>query len=203
MKPTHWMIFPYKLNSKAIHIPDTEIRSKYPKTYEYLKKNKVTLLNKSNTDASNWWLYPYPKNLSLFQNVKLIVQVISKTGKYAYDDTGIYFTGGGNGPYYGIFQKESDNPQSIHYLQGILNSNLADFYLHKISSPFRGGYWSYGKRFIEKIPIRTINFEDPKDIALHDKMVALVEQMLQLHKDLENAKTPQRKTKNSAPNRCN
>ncbi|MFA0834566.1 MAG: Eco57I restriction-modification methylase domain-containing protein [Methanobacterium formicicum] len=193
LKINHWMIFPYKLNSKATPISENEIRMKYPKTYEYLKNHKKPLLNKSNTDSTNWWLYAYPKNLLLHENKKLIVQVISKKGKYAYDNQGIYFTGGGNGPYYGILFKKSENPHSIHYLQGILSSKLADFYLHKISSPFKGGYWSYGKRFIEKIPIRTINFDYPDDVARHDRMVTLVKQMLQLHKDSERARTPQDK----------
>ena len=76
---------------------------------------------------------------------------------------------------------------------GILSSKLLDFYLHKISSPFRGGYWSYGKRFIEKLPIRTINFDDPEDVAKHDKMVQLVDKMLELNKRLAGTKTPNEK----------
>ena len=98
---------------------------------------------------------------------KIIIQVISKTGKYGYDDSGIYFTGGGNGPYYGIRFLKEDSPYSLHYLQGILSSKVLDFYLHKISSPFRGGYWSYGKRFIEKLPIRNIDFDKQEDVVLH------------------------------------
>ena len=81
----------------------------------------------------------------------------------------------------------------MHYLQGLLTSRLLDAYLHSISSPFRGGYWSYGKRFIEQIPIRTINFSDPADKARHDKMVEMVERMLSLHKRLAEARAPQDK----------
>lgn len=36
---------------------------------------------------------------------------------------------------------------------------------------------------IEKLPIRRINFDDPADVARHDKMVALVEEMLRLQKE--------------------
>jgi len=39
-------------------------------------------------------------------------------------------------------------------------------------------------------PIRTINFDDPADVAQHEKMVALVEQMLALHKKLAAATIP-------------
>ena len=41
--------------------------------------------------------------------------------------------------------------------------------------------------------MRTIDFDDPADVARHDRMVALVERMLALHKQLADAKTPQAK----------
>ena len=33
------------------------------------------------------------------------------------------------------------------------------------------------------LPIRRINFDDPADVARHDRMVALVEEMLRLQKE--------------------
>ena len=69
-------------------------------------------------------------------------------------------------------------------MQALLSSRLLDFCLQRVSSPFRGGYWSYGKRFIEQLPIRTIDFNSPADVARHDRMVGLVERMLDLHKKL-------------------
>jgi hypothetical protein len=56
------------------------------------------------------------------------------------------------------------------------------------------GYYSFEARFIRSEPIRPINFSDPADKARHDRMVALVEQMLTLHKQLAAAKTPDAKT---------
>jgi hypothetical protein len=43
----------------------------------------------------------------------------------------------------------------------------------------RGGYYSYESRFIRRLPIRLIDFADPADAARHDRMVALVERMLE------------------------
>lgn len=40
----------------------------------------------------------------------------------------------------------------------------------------------------------TINFPNPADVARHDQMVALVERMLDLHKRLAAAQSPQEKT---------
>ena len=48
---------------------------------------------------------------------------------------------------------------------------------------------------LEKIPIRTINFDDPKEKNTHDRLVKLVEQMLELHKRLKDARTPDEKVR--------
>jgi hypothetical protein len=194
----HWLVFPYRLaNDKATLIPPSEMASLYPRAWEYLKENSKALRSRESGKADNdqWYGYIYRKNLTLFATPKLIVQVISLLGRYAYDDTDFYFSGGGNGPYYGIRWKERHDPHSLHYLQALLSSRLVDSYLRQISSPFRGGYWSYGKRFIEQLPIRTINFSDPTDKSRHDRMVKLVEQMLLLHKQMMAAKTPDEKTR--------
>ena len=40
------------------------------------------------------------------------------------------------------------------------------------------------------LPIRPIDFSDPADVARHDRMVALVQTILDLHKRLPAAQTP-------------
>jgi len=72
------------------------------------------------------------------------------------------------------------------YLLGILNSRLFWFAISNISIPFgiRAGEYRYRLiyQYMEKVPIRPINFSAPADKARHDKMVALVERMLELNK---------------------
>jgi len=191
------IIFPYYLTNdrKAKLIPIEKMSSDFPKTWDYLLSKEKFLRDREGGkwNHEQWYAYGRTQNLTQMDNPKLIIQVISKTGKYAYDTDGIYFTGGGNGPYYGLRWLNAENPHSLHYLQGLLTSKLLDAYLHSISSPFRGGYWSYGKRFIEQLPIRTIDFSDPTDKAYHDRMVELVNQMLSLYKCLAETKSPHEK----------
>ena len=47
---------------------------------------------------------------------------------------------------------------------------------------------------LAQLPIRTITFSNKSDKSRHDRMVKLVEEMLELHKRLSAAKTPQEKT---------
>ena len=58
----------------------------------------------------------------------------------------------------------------------------------------RQGYSHYMTQYIEQLPIRTIDFTDPADKAHHDRMVALVTQMLDLNKKLQDARLEQEKT---------
>jgi len=69
----------------------------------------------------------------------------------------------------------SDGVVSLKYLQGILASHLINFWCINYLAD------DMNKAYLEKIPIRAINFTDPADVARHDRMVALVTQMLDLH----------------------
>jgi len=57
-----------------------------------------------------------------------------------------------------------------------------DWFISATSTVFRGGWFSYEKRFIGEFPIRPIDFSNPADVAKHDKTVGLVERMLELNK---------------------
>jgi hypothetical protein len=71
---------------------------------------------------------------------------------------------------------------SYQYLCGLLNSRLLNLYLKQVTTNFRGGYFAANKQFIEQLPIRTINLNDPTEKAQHDKLVSLVNNMLELQK---------------------
>lgn len=60
----------------------------------------------------------------------------------------------------------------------MLNSKLLDAYLKSFSSPFQHGYYAYNRQYIERLPIRTINFKNKAEKTLHDRLSRLVEQML-------------------------
>ncbi len=88
----------------------------------------------------------------------------------------------------------TDRPIAYEYILGLLNSRLLDYYLQRISTTFRGGYYAYSRQYIEQLPIRTIDFSDPEDVARHDRMVELVERMLALHEKLAEARIERERT---------
>ena len=69
------------------------------------------------------------------------------------------------------------------YLLGLLNSRLLFWYLARISNRFRGGWITCTKQYVGQLPIRALNLADPSERAVHDRMTALVEEMLRLKKE--------------------
>jgi len=141
-----------------------------------------------------WYAYVYPKSIPLFAQRKILTPSIASGASYTFDEKGeLYFVGSGGGGGYGIII--ADECQiSYEYLLGIPNSKLLDYYHKQISTLFRGGYYAYSRQYIEKLPIRTIDFSDPADAARHNRMVSLVEEMLDLHERLAEAREPQIRT---------
>jgi hypothetical protein len=61
--------------------------------------------------------------------------------------------------------------------------------LTSICDKVQGGFYRLKIIYVEQLPICTINISDPADLARHDQMVSLVDQMLYLHKQLKEART--------------
>jgi type I restriction-modification system DNA methylase subunit len=84
----------------------------------------------------------------------------------------------------------------LSYLLGLINSRLMSWYfLHRSNIAQRDDFPKIVLKETRSLPIRPINLSSPADIAQHDQVVKLAEQMLSLHKQLEVAKTPDDKAR--------
>jgi len=140
--------------------------------------------------GAKWYGYVYPKALDVMPLPKIFTPDLVSRVSFSIDETGeIFFTGGAAGGY-GILIAQGC---SQNFIPGILNSKLTNWFLQQFSTKMREGWFSCEVRFIKHIPIRTINPANPADVARRDRMVALVEQMLDLNKRLAAAKAPHEK----------
>lgn len=195
---TKRLIFPYEMKSgRSVLIGEKEYRLRYPLTWKYLEVNQKRLSSRNKGKIGvEWYGYVYKKNHTMFDVRKLLVPSIASGSCFAIDLEGKYYfvgSGGGGGGGYGITLRDGSKPLYLFVL-GLLNSGLLNMYLRNISTTFRGGYLALNRQYIEQLPIRTIDFSDPADKARHDRMVALVELMLSLHKQLAAANTDHEKT---------
>lgn len=130
---------------------------------------------------SNWYAYGRSQSLARFIGGEhLIWPVLSLGPNYVYDNDKVVFTGGGNGPFYGIEKKNGTN-ESIFYIQAILNHWLMELIVKSRASTFRGGYYSHGKQFIAALPIRRIDFSSDEERRTHDEIVKKVHQLERLN----------------------
>ena len=177
------VIIPYKLTiGTPEFIREEELSKSYPKLHSYLLQNRNQLENreKGRMRHEDWYAYIYPKNIEVMQSPKILTPDIANHASFALDELGEFaFTSG-----YGIILKESVQ-ESMKYILGLLNSKVLDFYLKQISTMLRGGYFRYFTQYLAQLPIRKIDFDNPVDVAMHDKVVELVERMLDLHRQAD------------------
>ena len=153
-KPVNKLIFPYLVNGESfLLITKEEMIKNHFNIWEYLNECKSKLEGRENGKMNNdkWYGYVYLKNMTLFDKPKILTQVLCKKSSLSLDlSSKNYFVGGGTAGGYGITISNDVNP---HLLIAILNSALMEWYLKKIASPFKGGYFAYNKGTIGEIPL--------------------------------------------------
>ncbi len=180
--PGTWLIF----SRRGIDI------DRYPAIREHLAKWKAELTpKKSSSDKvgrkpGRYAWYEIQDDVAyfpIFDGPKIIFPDICKAPRFFLDRSGRYLA---NTAYcLGV-----DDP----YLLGILNSRLFWFAISNLSIPFgvRAGQYRYRLiyQYMEKVPIRVIDFNSKADKERHGRIVSFVEGMLELHQRLADAKTP-------------
>jgi len=158
----------------------------YPRVAKHLN-TFIETLRKRQDQGDYWWELRSCDYYEYLDAPKIIFPDICKEPRFFLDRSGIYIA---NTAYcLGVDDL---------YLLGLLNSQLFWFSISNISIPFgiRAGSYRYRLiyQYMEKVPIRVINFSDATDKARHDKMISLVQRTLDLHKQLAAAKNPNDKT---------
>jgi hypothetical protein len=191
-QPNAWMIFPYRLvagkkKTEARLIQPGEMANDFPGGYAYLKARQGELekRNISGGPAADRQFYQFGRSQSLakFDSPKIILPILSVESRYAYDDSNVVVTGGGNGPYYMIRPKPGVAVTN-NYLLAVLNHAVSEAFVRTNTSPFRGGYYSHGKQFIENLPIPL-----PVD-AERAAIEGLVDQVITALQAVDAARTP-------------
>jgi hypothetical protein len=181
------VIVPYGVqNGRAVLMPETEIRHRFPLLHRYLTENKEYLAarEKGRFRGPDWFQYGRQQNIDLMLLPKILVPDIADRASFAWDEDGSYaFTSG-----YGI-TLQADVRESPKYVLALLNSSLLDFLLKRVSTPMRGGFFRYFTQFISQLPIRRIDFSKTTEVALHDRVVAMADTLLALHMRLTGARS--------------
>jgi hypothetical protein len=142
-----------------------------------------------------------PRDPKLFETKKIISQtMLSKMKLIATLDTEHYYVEQSLLciiPHGILTPSQNVSIPKLEFILGILNSKLATFYYATkiIDYSLGGGLIHATPGSQGKIPIPKIDKDSISAKSIHDKMVKLVKQMLDLHKKLAAAKIPDEKTR--------
>jgi len=160
--------------------------SQYPKIKEHIEPFKAKLETKREVKLGRqpWYAMHWPRVQENFERTpKLLVQAIRNLSLKrrviaTIDNKGLYADHTLNVLY--PIQDKYD----IRFALGLLNSNLINFLFLKkyVDINIKGVY-------LTEISIPALDFTNPAEKSQHEKMVALVTQMLELHKSKAGAKT--------------
>jgi type I restriction-modification system DNA methylase subunit len=158
-----------------------ELKRKHGKAKEKAK----TASDFKKLSRSGIWL----RNPQVFRQEKILTRQNAKRLIGVFDESR-YFV---KNSLHCILLKDKD--YNLKYILGLINSRLMDFYFQdQIGST--GEIFSQMKiAYIEKLPSYPIDFKKADEVKQHDKMVLLVDEILELHKKLAGIKNPDEKTR--------
>lgn len=187
--PGKVVVVPYKINENRVElIPEQKMEERFPKTWNYLLDNKEALEEREDGAfrGEGWHRYGRSQNIDLMLKSKILVPDIADHARFAMDDNGSYaFTSG-----YGITLKE-ETVFTKRSIIALLNSNVLDFYIQKVSTDLRGGFFRYFKQFIEQLPLPELDKNLNLDVVRRlEKLSFEVENGME---DMEEARTDRKK----------
>jgi len=128
-----------------------------------------------------WWELRACDYYDEFEKPKIIYLKFQVRPAFTYDNDGLYMNSA-------VWTFCADDKN----LLAILNSKIGWFLISQYCTQIQNGYQLIFK-YLQQLPIRVIDLKKPDDKAAHDKIVSLVDRMLELNKKLKSAKTPHEK----------
>jgi len=162
LEPKIWCIFPYNLNqNQPILYTQQEVKTRFPLAYKYLQANKTDLENRENGKMKHdkFYAYIYPKNLTEFEQEKIITPDIASSCQMTLDSVGLYHTT----TIYSFIFKNTEK-QHLKYYLALLNSSILWFYLINTGSVLRGNFFRFKTNYLMPFPIPTASESDKKAI---------------------------------------
>lgn len=176
------IIFPYE---KGKLIDENTLRNELPLLWSYFCDHKKYLENREGGKfkGSAWYGYTRSQALMSMLQPKILTPDYYAHPSFCFDQEGKFFFFGGGAGGYGVVLK-NDDPLTI---LGILNSRLIHWFIGKISVRQYQTAFSYVKKYIEQIPIRSASNDELATKEINN----LVAQQIRIRK--RNPLTPQDK----------
>jgi hypothetical protein len=158
------------------------LNTNYPAIGSYL--NQFSENAQKRCDKGDyWWELRACDYYQEFEKPKIIYPNICKKPEFAFDENSLYTN-----------QKCFIISLADKYLLGILNSAVTFFLFRQILPKLRGNFYEPSYIYFKNFPIYKTDGNNASDKANYERMVSLVDRMLNLNKQLAEAALPQEKT---------
>lgn len=153
-----YIFYPYSNSGgKSKLLTEEELRN-YPLAYKYITQHQAALearkdSRKSYKGRSDWYSLTRFSSFGTIRSEKILYPGETKKNKFCIDTVGYSYSGAR------VFSIVPSDPNDLLFLLGILNSEVAEFYLHAIAPLKQGGYYSYSANVLKRLPVVARNMQ--------------------------------------------
>jgi type I restriction-modification system DNA methylase subunit len=165
------MIFPDAVG-KLRDLPDD--------VQEHLKRHRSKLKQRAAYERGDceWWQYTWPRQKESVDRPKILCPYRAATNRFSLDETAEYIGLTDTTVLY-----ESEQPENLRYILGVLNSKIASFRFQFVGKLLGGGVYEYYENTVSQLPIPRRATGD----AAHDQVVDLVHRRMEAEADLRSS----------------
>lgn len=153
----------------------------YPNVRRHLEKFRYLLEKRLSRygESYNWFELHRSRDQTIFEGAKIVCSYRAEEASFAYNEGDFY----GSTDMYFIKPRDPNDRHSLKYLVAVLNSKVVDFWLSK-KGKSKGGITEQFATPLENLYVRRIDFKDPAEVKIHDDLVKLVDEIIEVRRRL-------------------
>jgi len=171
-KPEEVVFFPYERKNGEYHLlPEDELKTRYSKTYNCLKKFKQDLLDRRDSGQTyeemgkNWYELGRVGKPADYEDEKIVVGSMINNREFALDpDKYVVATGTGNARAITLGNLDK------YYVLGYLNATPVHKYVKPLCPPKQSGYYEISISVLEELPYVDIDLDDNISEMITEKL---------------------------------
>ena len=126
-----------------------------------------------------WWRWTWPLQKELYGGPRIVCPYLAKENRFAIDDN---FSFVGLTDTTVIFP--TDQKEDLKYICAVLNARLLNLRFKGIGKLKSNGIREYFDNAVSQMPIRRINWKEPRDVEIHNRIVELYDTLAHAHHDI-------------------
>ena len=157
---------------------DTDI-DQYPGIKAHLEKFRPILENRLRVyeEIYPWYKLHRERDQKIFEGEKVVTPNRAPQNTFGFTTLRLYAMSDI------FFITSAHQKEGLSYILALLNSKLIDFWFSKIKKG-KGQIREYVGTPLSQIPIHRINFDDPREVEIHNHLVELVSNIIEMKKAL-------------------